>query len=241
MIGIQLYTVRNKLKTLDETIETLTRLKEFGYQAVQLFGGIETIELTAEASKKVGLKVIGVLTNLDTCEKYAERLFAVLKSCGAQDVGISGTETGDNAKVLVERANAFMKIANDNGFTFSYHNHSHEYIRGESGKRAIDYIVDGFNGNLMPDTYWLQHGGADVIKFIKDNASKIKMIHLKDMERNVEGVTFSEIGNGNINIKGVVDIAKELGIEIFIVEQDLCKIDCMFSAKMSIDSLKSII
>ncbi len=241
MIGIQLYTVRNKLKTLEEAIDTLTKLKEFGYQAVQLFGGIEAIELMAEASKKVGLKVIGVLTNLDTCEKYTERLFSTLKACGGQDVGISGTETGDNAKTLVERANAFMKIANDNGFTFSYHNHSHEYIRGESGKRAIDYIVEDFKGNLMPDTYWLQHGGEDVVQFIKDNASKIKIVHLKDMERNVEGVTFSEIGNGNINIKGAVETAKEHGIEIFVVEQDLCKIDCMLSAKTSINNLKGII
>lgn len=241
MIGIQLYTVRNQLTTPSDALNTLKKIKDIGYDAVQLFGGIETIELMGDLANKVGLKVIGALINIDICENYTERLFKALKACGAKDVGISGKETGDSAIKLVERANAFKKIAEDNGFTFSYHNHSHEYIRGESGKRAIDYIIDDFNGDLMPDTYWLQHGGDDVIKFIKDNAKRIKIIHLKDMKRTPEGVTFAEIGIGNINIKGVIETAKQLGIDTLVVEQDICEVDCLLSAKISIDNLKKII
>ena len=241
MIAIQLYTIRNYTKTFEDAEMALTKLKNLGYDSVQLAGKIETLELTAKVAKKVGLKVIGVLCNLNTCEQFQEELFSILRRYGGTDIGISADEIGEQALSMIERANKFCKIANDNGFTFSYHNHSHEFIKGENGKRAIDYIIEGFDGDLMPDTYWLQHGGVDVIKFIEDNASKIKILHLKDMQRTVDGVTFSELGNGNMNMKGIIDKAKSLGISQLIVEQDVCSIDSLLSAEISVNYLKGVI
>lgn len=241
MLAIQLYTIRKYTKTLEDAEIALKKLKDLGYDAVQLAGGIETIELTAKASKNVGIKVIGALCNLTTCENYTDRLFEALRLSGGTDIGISADETGDDALSMIKRANDFCKIANQNGFSFSYHNHSHEFIRGESGKRAIDYIVSDFDGDLMPDTYWLQHGGADVIKFIKDNAKKIKILHLKDMQRTVDGVTFSEVGSGNMNMQGIIQTAKEVGIENLVVEQDVCLGDSLLSAEISANYLKGII
>lgn len=241
MLAIQLYTVRTHTKTLDDAVVTLQKLKNMGYDAVQLAGSIDTIELTAEASKIAGVKVIGALTNLNTLQNNSDRLFATLKSLGAFDIGISADEVGDDAPSMIKCANEFCKIVNENGFSFSYHNHSHEFIRGESGKRAIDYIVKDFNGDLMPDTYWLQHGGADVIKFIKDNAKKIKILHLKDMQRTVDGVTFAEVGSGNMNMQGIIQTAKEVGIENLVVEQDVCQNDSLLSAEISANYLKGLI
>ena len=240
MIAIQLYTIRNHTKTYEDTLQALKKLKAMGYTAVQMAGGVEKLEFTAKAAKEVGLQVIGVLSNLDTVENNQEKLFSILHSCGATDIGISADEVGEQAISMIERANAFCKIANANGFSFSYHNHSHEFIRGENGKRAIDYIVERFKGDLMPDTYWIQHGGADVIKFIEDNKDKIKILHLKDMQRTVDGVTFSELGKGNMNMKGIIEKAKELGISNLVVEQDLCFGDSLESAEISINYLKGV-
>ena len=240
MIAIQLYTIRNYTKTPEDAELALAKLKEMGSDSVQLAGKLETLEITAKAAKKVGLKVVGILSNLDTCEKYQEELFSILRTYGGTDLGISADEVGDQAVAMIERANKFCKIASQNGFSFSYHNHSHEFIKGESGKRAIDYIVSDFIGDLMPDTYWLQHGGVDVIKFIEDNYKKIKILHLKDMQRTTDGVTFSELGKGNMNMKGIIEKAKALGITKLIVEQDVCGIDSLLSAKISVDYLKGV-
>jgi sugar phosphate isomerase/epimerase len=131
-------------------------------------------------------------------------------------------------------------LAQANGFTFSYHNHSLEFIRCASGKRVIDYVCEKFEGDLMPDTYWLQHGGADVRDFISSHGERVKILHLKDMKREKEGVTFAEIGNGNINFAGVIECAKKKGIDVFIVEQDESE-DALVSAKISIDNLRKLI
>lgn len=238
MLSIQIYTIREHTKTYEDALNALKKLKDLGYNSVQLAGNIEKLEYTAKAAKEVGLEVIGVLSNLVTVEENQDKLFEIMRFSGATDIGISADEVGDDAIEMIKRANAFCKIANANGFTFSYHNHSHEFIRGESGKRAIDYIVESFDGDLMPDTYWLQHGGVDVIKFIEDNAKKIKILHLKDMQRTVDGVTFSELGKGNMNMKGIIEKAKELGISSLVVEQDVCQGDSLLSAEISIDYLK---
>lgn len=240
MISIQIYTIREHTKTYEDSLNAFKKLKDLGYTAVQLAGNLEKLEFTARAAKEVGLQVIGVLSNLITVENNQEKLFSIMRSVGATDIGISADEVGDQAISMIERANAFCKIANENGFSFSYHNHSHEFIKGESGKRAIDYIVESFKGDLMPDTYWIQHGGADVIKFIEDNKDKIKILHLKDMQRTVDGVTFSELGNGNMNMKGIVEKAKELGISNLVVEQDLCFGDSLAAAEISINYLKGV-
>jgi sugar phosphate isomerase/epimerase len=60
------------------------------------------------------------------------------------------------------------------------------------------------------------------------------------MKREKEGVTFAEIGNGNINFAGVIECAKEKGIDVFIVEQDESE-DALVSAKISIDNLRKLI
>ena len=56
-IGIQLYTVRDHLNTEKETRQTLTRLKEIGYEGVQ---PCELGELSSEAYAKI-LREIGLV------------------------------------------------------------------------------------------------------------------------------------------------------------------------------------
>ena len=104
----------------------------------------------------------------------------------------------------------------------------------------IELLIAGFDASLvdfMPDTYWVQHGGADVRAFVEALAGRIKILHLKDMNRSADGPTFSEIGVGNINFAGIIDVANKIGVPHFIVEQDKCDTDSLLSAKMSYDYL----
>ena len=66
----------------------------------------------------------------------------------------------------------------------------------------MQLLIEGFDEKLvdfMPDTYWLQFGGIDVRAFIEKLSGRIKILHLKDMKRTAEGITYAEIGSGNIN------------------------------------------
>lgn len=245
MLGLQLYTVRQKTKDEESALAALTEIKNMGYECVQLAGSVETIELCAKAALKAGLAVIGILADMKTCEDYGEKLFELARLCGAGDIGISSfIKTEEEAYDIVKRANAFAKIANEKGFSFSYHNHSNEFMRAESGKLLMDILLEGFDSErirLMPDTYWLQHGGVDVRAFLEKSAGRVEILHLKDMKRNPDAtVTFAEIGRGNINFDGIIKTALNIGVKHFIVEQDKCDGDSIESAKISCEYLRKI-
>lgn len=241
MLGLQLYTVRDKMTDKASTRDTLLKIKKMGYECVQLASSVENMQMTAELCKEIGLSAVGLLGNIDMCESNGDKLFEIARICGAKDIGISsGIKTEKEAFDLIKRVNSFAKKARDNGFTFSYHNHSNEFIRGESQKTLIQLLIEGFDSSLvdfMPDTYWIQHGGADIRDFILKLGGRIKILHLKDMKRTADGPTFSEIGAGNINFVGVIEVARQVGIEHFIVEQDKCDADSLLSAKTSYDHI----
>ena len=242
MLGLQLYTVRHKMSDKDSIRDTLMKVKEMGYECVQLASSIENMEITAEVCKEIDLSAVGLLCNMDMCEQDGEKLFEIARICGAKDIGISsGIKTGEDAANLICRANAFAKKARDNGFSFSYHNHSNEFIRGESGKLLIELLIDGFDReliDLMPDTYWIQHGGADVRAFLERLYGRVNILHLKDMKRTPEGPTYAEIGVGNINFKGIAAVAEKIGVAHYIVEQDKCDADPLVSARISYEYIR---
>lgn len=242
MIGIQIYTVRSLTETALGAEYAIKALKDIGYEAIQLAGSIEVMENCTLAAKKFGLRVIGILTDAATLNNNFGKITGIAKDADCCDIGISGNAKCEaEAKELIKSANELAQHVRGEGFSFSYHNHSHEFIRTECGKTVMDILISGFSGvDLMPDTYWLQHGGADVRDFIETHGKKITILHVKDMKRTDEGVTFAEVGVGNLNMPGIIKTAKSAGIKNFIVEQDLCDADPIESARISYENLKKI-
>lgn len=130
------------------------------------------------------------------------------------------------------------------GLRFSYHNHGHEFIKLGSGEIPMISFLEGFETetvNFMPDTYWLHDGGFDVRCFLDKTRNRVRMLHLKDMKRLENGHTFTEVGNGNLYFEGIIKTAIDLGIEEFIVEQDICEGNPLDSLKISYDYIKNIL
>ena len=243
MLGIQMYTVRSMTEEAEGADRAVFALKEMGYEAIQVAGSIEVMKTCIAAAKKHGLAVVGILSSAKTINESFDEIIKLARDAGCYDIGISGNARCEaEARELVAAANDLAKRVRAEGFSFSYHNHSHEFIRTECGKTVMEILMEGFSDvDLMPDTYWLQHGGVDVRDFIEKNCKNTKILHLKDMKRTQEGVTFAEIGVGNLNMAGIIKTAKAMGISDFIVEQDVCDGDPLNSAKISIENLKEIL
>lgn len=240
-IGLQMYTVRELLSKNVE--ETLLKVKSIGYDSIQLAGSLELMEETAKCAKKLGIKVVGMVVGFTLCENEYEKIFEICRMCGATDIGTGvSVTTYEDAMNFVERANEFAKIAAKEGFTVSYHNHSHEFIRTENGQIIMDIYRENLKGiDFMLDTYWIQHGGGDVRQVIETFKGRVKILHLKDMERSHEGPTFAPVGSGNLYFEGIIKTAKECGVEQFVVEQDICKEDPFICIEKSIKHLKGVL
>ena len=94
--------------------------------------------------------------------------------------------------------------------------------------------------DFMPDTYWIQHGGCDVRRFIEQTKGRAKIIHLKDMIKTKDGHMYAEVGEGNLWFEGILKTAKECGTNYYVVEQDICEINPLESIKISFENTKKM-
>gem|GEM_PF-3032125 len=246
MIGLQLYTIRDQMTNEASCKYSLQAVREMGYECVQLAGKTEHVELSASVCAEIGLPVCGILVNPEQLEgDKAERIFEAARVANTKNLAISGYRAKNlaDAEELIRFAQSFVPKALERGFTFAYHNHSNEWIVTENGKKIITLLDEQFpeEAEWMPDTYWLQHAGEDVCRFLRESKRKFPILHLKDMKRGLQGPTFAELGKGNLNLPGILAAAKEKHVEFFVVEQDVCEQNSMESAKYSLETLKKLL
>ena len=244
-IGAQLYTVRDFLTTDAEIARTLGEIKEIGYTSVQAFGDTKLLESCARAAKKVGLDIVGILADLPTCKNCEKELFDICREYNISDIGVSAGFTDfQKPEPYISEVNAFAKKAVTAGFTFSYHNHGAEFIRLDDGKTAMEHFLEEFDPEVvdfMPDTYWLHDGGYDVRRFLEQTKNRVKILHLKDLKRTMDGHIFTEVGSGNLYFEGILKIAVDNGVTNFVVEQDICEGNPMDSLKKSFAYVKGLL
>ncbi len=247
-VAAQLYTLREFCRTPADIAQTLRRVKEIGYQAVQLsgLGPIEDNEL-ARMLDDSGLVCCATHAPGDRILNEPERVAEQLDKFKCAHVAFphpGGIDLSKlkNVKELAERLNAAGEKLNKLGKVLSYHNHSVEF-RKLSNKPILEIIMKRTNPQFLQselDTYWVQHGGADPVEWCKKMKGRLPCIHMKDYVINAENQpTYAEIGRGNLMWKKIVKQAEKSGCKWFIVEQDTCPGDPFDSLRISFDYLKA--
>lgn len=246
-VAAQLYTLRDYLKTPDDIAVTLKKVRQIGYQAVQLsgVGPIDDAELrrilqgegliccaTHELGHQLFNETAAVIDRLN----HFDCKFAAYPWPGDADFSsIAGVL--DLAKKL---DHAGAALAQD-GKALAYHNHSIEFQRLD-GRLILDVIfenTDPANLGCELDTYWVQHGGGDPTAWCRKLKGRLPLLHLKDYVITDNKVpTFAEVGFGNLDFKTIVAQAEKSGCQWFQVEQDYCLGHPLDSLKKSFDYIK---
>jgi sugar phosphate isomerase/epimerase len=228
-IGAQLYTVREYTKTPHDIEETLRKIRDIGYRVIQIsgFGPCDTGQL-AEWIKELGLEVCGShvpWASLSSPEALSKTI-GDHKKLGAPNIGL-GSRPGDLFPNSPEGYSRFIKGINeitkriqDEGLSFGYHNHDFEFEQWD-GRRAMDRIIEECPGiQIILDVFWVQAGGANPVQYIKKLGNRIQIIHFKDYRIKDRVRQFAEIGQGNLDWKGIIDACGEARSPSAVVEQD---------------------
>ena len=262
--GLQLFSCRDQFTCEADCKAAFLALKEMGYSYVQTAGTYDAIapEKFAEYVKDAGLTVCGTHYNWDRIMNDVEGTVAYHKLLGTTNIGIGGMPTearlgkfGDGElEKFIEDFNRMARIYAERGFKLTYHNHSFEFEKyGNDGRTKFDYLVDGLDADttsFVLDTYWVQHGGADVRATIERLKGRVEILHLKDMEANrtyvlsdgreISAPAIIHVGGGNINFKDIIPLAEECGVKYFVVEDDRCiPGQSMLDMKRSADHIKA--
>ena len=235
-IALQLFSVRDACKTKEDFLRTLKEVKKQGYDGVE-FAGYH--DLTAQelktALRKIGLTPVASHESLDRLENELDDVLEYNRGIGNKNIvcAYSPTDSEENLQKLRRVLQSAQKAVQKYGMNVFYHNHSHELLP-LNGKIPLDSIKEYCMLEL--DTYWLFNVKIDVCSYMKANASRIGLIHLKDGGLNADPCT---IGEGKNDIQSIIDAAKEIGSEWLIVENDNPKPDGLSDSARSIHNLKT--
>jgi sugar phosphate isomerase/epimerase len=249
VLAAQLYTIRTSTQTADDFAASMRKVREIGYTAVQVsgIGPISRQEVKAIVDAN-GLKVC--ITHIGY-ERLTKDLPAVIDEHRLWDCkhvaigsmpGAYRDEGEQGYRRFAKEASEIGRKLREAGLTFSYHNHSFEFVR--FGKlTGLDIIYNESNPEDLKaeiDTYWVQHGGGDPAQWIRRMKGRMPVVHLKDMVIIDGQQAMAEIGEGNLNWPAILDACREAGVEWYAVEQDVCQRDPFDSLAMSYRNLSAM-
>ena len=241
--GIQMYTIREALKQdFKGVCRDLVKLGCDGVEFVGIFGGMEPAELAAFL-KEIGLKACGMHVASNAFESEEKSItLEYVKALGIKYVTFS--RCGDFTQItpdVVENCRKAGLAAAQRNLQFTYHNHAAEFVQF-NGVHALDYIYDNTDSEQVMaelDVYWITKGGEDPVKYIKHYAKRLPQLHLKDMDP--QDGSFTELGQGCIDLAACIRAAEESICEWVIYEQDVCKRSPFDSAVMSLEHLNKLL
>jgi len=187
--------------------------------------GIGTVEQTLELAERIGLRhvVFGYIARHQR-------------------------DTLDKCKAIADRANDAAQKTRQAGMRMCYHNHAFEFgplkssrdekksvAPGDQKKStvtAFDVFTQRFDPQVMEfelDVFWARLAGKDPIELMKRLSGRISQVHLKDLKAGTDVIfdeakvpkdAFQEIGDGVIEMRQVMRLARDIGVDQCHVEQD---------------------
>ncbi|MCM8901724.1 sugar phosphate isomerase/epimerase [Caldicoprobacter algeriensis] len=244
-IALQLYTLRSEAEK--DFIGTLKKVAELGYKGVEFagYGGLPADELR-DALREFNLVPVNSHVAIERLEKDLDGEISYALGIGLKDITVpylaENRRNSKEAWIAVARQLQDMgKRIKEAGLNLHYHNHAFEFQKFD-GKYGLDILIDNTDADVVKlevDTFWVQYAGVDPVDYLKGLSGRVTMVHLKDMIKGQEP-PFAEVGEGCIDIAGIIRISREIGVQWGIVEQDVCQRPPLESVKLSIDNLRNM-
>ena len=193
-------------------------------------GNLDWKKLMREAE----LSVISLHTDLGSLEREAEAVASEARELGTDKLVITGMyrfDYGDEKAVreLAARLNKAGEALKKLGLSLLYHNHNVELLQVKPGQRAYDLLLSETDPALVGfefDSFWFADGGADAKDWMSLLGNRMKLWHITDRGCRQKGPAMTpilkqdsmELGTGNMDLDGLLDIALQNGIQAVVLE-----------------------
>jgi len=227
-IGINLYSLRDHTQEAGALRETLRRVRDMGYEGVQI-SGIRDLDPSAiaEAVKEIGTPVAATHMGWEQFTKDTDTVVDVHRSYGCSHTAIGSLPEDYRSLAGIRRfldeLGPVMERLRAEGMDFSYHNHNHELAHFDRVPWLGRLIEESADLGLCfeIDTYWIQAGGGDPVAWMARCTGRMPLLHLKDMiVTTAREQRFAPVGDGNLEWDEILSTAERCGVEWYLVEQD---------------------
>lgn len=263
-IGLQLYTVRNQMEK--DMAGTLRAVAEHGYRQVETGAAnlaavkpiTDDLGMAVHSSFVDWSMITGRwdLRNAEDRARFESVSFEEFVG-QANKLGLShlvfgymmkGERTSlDDYRTVSDKLNAAGETCRAAGIQLCYHNHAFEFepMEGSNGFNILRERLDDSLVKFELDVFWSSLAGVEPVGLMHELGNRMELIHLKDKlagtpviydESTVPTEAFKELGNGIVDIKGVLATAEQYGVTYCMVEQDQSP-DPLASVGMSMEYL----
>ncbi len=255
ILAAQLYTIRDFTKTTADFAASMKKIREMGYQAVQVsaIGSDIPQADVVRICDDNGLTICNTHIKYDLLDGDLDSIIEQHKLWKTKHVAIGSLpgqyrqDGEDGYKRFAAWMNGVGEKLAEAGLTFSYHNHSFEFVRFGS-RNALEVIYEETDPRFVQaeiDTYWVAHGGGDPTEWILRMKDRMPVVHLKDMVMVLDDEgkaqhTMAEVGEGNLNWSGIMAALKDANVEWYAVEQDITPGDPFDSLAISFKNLTAM-
>lgn len=235
-IGLQLYSLRHLFERGD-LAGTLSMVRRWGFTDVEAAGTYKLAPSDFAAQvKKAGLRIASMGADFNLIAKDVGSVIKEAQIFGAQQVmcawipheGRFSRADVDKAVPIFAKAGRAMR---DAGLRFLYHVHGYEFQQGADGtlfdalaKQTETGVVD-----FQMDVFWVVHGGGNPVELFARYPGRFPSTHLKDMRKgtkvgeptgNAPDDTSVVLGEGMIDIAGVLRAANKAGVKLHFIEDE---------------------
>jgi sugar phosphate isomerase/epimerase len=202
-----------------------------GYAAIELnapmFDRPDWYDAMMAAADRTGLEIVGgsnggnladvaewdaVRTKMDEYSQKLSRLDS--PKCGFTASGTRAAERTDEHRAQVVRAwTELAQMCQSRGVELNYHTHGEPIA-------DVQFVIDNIPASLLPlgpDLDWLRFGGIDPEGFLRANADRLVMLHIRDYK--LGGDRTNALGEGDANYAHLKTVLDEIGFTgDFVVE-----------------------
>lgn len=243
-VGIQLYTVRNEMRA--DMPGTLGRIAGMGYKDVEFAGYFgRTPAQVKEMLAQNGLRSPSTHVSIELARQ--DKTLDDAAAIGHQFITVpslprSAVATADAIRRTADEFNAIATRAKTRNLRFAFHNHDTEF-RVVDGVVPFDVLANGTDASLVffqVDVFWMVKGGGDPRAFIRQNPTRVPMLHIKDSGGPPDHKQV-DVGAGTIDFAGILrqDASQARVITSVYAEHD-SPADPMTFAKSAIDYLSKL-
>ena len=234
-VSVQLYSLRQESQQDFDGI--LERLAAIGYQGVEpfnLYG--KTPESFKAQVEDLGMVVSSThhpwANRADTSE-VVDTVSALGLTRAAGGFGPGDFTDLDAVKRTAETVNSIIDALTPHGLDLFLHNHWWEFsiIDGRLGYHWLAELCPDVQFEV--DTYWASNFGAvDVVAEVARVKDRVPLLHIKDGPL-IQGKAHVALGDGEMDIAGIIAAADPDVLEWNIVELDDCDTDMMTAVERS--------
>jgi inosose dehydratase len=116
----------------------------------------------------------------------------------------------DHRANIISALNDYAAAVNDVGISAGLHQHTGTCIESRDEVYAVMEEVNTKVVKFAPDVGQLQKGGADAAKVVKDFLPLLRHMHLKDFNGGQHFAGYCPLGQGKVDIKGILDVVERM-------------------------------